>query len=97
LIGLITYKGNANFGQCLAYILTNKNEWWLLDNLPNELEGETKSPKQSDRKRSEQSKTIRLFIFYRKLSEYNIATGYNSKCDYINNLEKIEQDIRGKN
>ena len=44
LIGLITYKGTARFGHYVAYILTAKNEWWLLDDMPKELKGETKPP-----------------------------------------------------
>jgi len=96
LIGLITYKGTARFGHYVAYILTSKNEWWLLDDLPKELGGETKPPQKVAEEEVYNQKKFAFLFFYRKLSEYNIATVYNSKSDYINNLEKIEYDIRRK-
>ena len=96
LIGLITYKGTARFGHYVAYILTAKNEWWLLDDLPKELGGETKPPQKVTEEEVYNQKQFAFLFFYRKLSEYNIATVYNSKSDYINNLEKIEHDIRDK-
>jgi hypothetical protein len=90
---LITYKGTARFGHYVAYILTAKNEWWLLDDLPKELGGETKPPQKVTEEEVYNQKQFAFLFIYRKLSENNIATGYNSD---INNLEKIEHDIRDK-
>jgi len=64
--------------------------------LPKELGVETKPPQKVIEEEVYNQKQFAFSFFYRKLSEYNIATGYNSKSDYINNLEKIEHDIRDK-
>ena len=93
---MITYKGNANFGHYLAYILTYKNELWLLDDSPKELGGETKPPQKVTEEEVYNQKQFAFLFFYRKLSEYNIATGYNSKSDYINNLEKLNMILGTK-
>ena len=93
LIGLITYKGSAIFGHYVAYILTSKNEWWLLDDMPRDLGGETKPPQKVTEKEVYNQKQFAFLFFYRK---HNIATGYNSTIADIDNLEIIEQDIRDK-